>query len=191
MVDESNNNEGTSAEGQKEIMIPKARFDEVNNKLKELSTWKAQQEKTIADAEAKKLAEQGEYQKIAEKATKEKADIEAKYNRTNKLSAIKLSAIKAGAVDADDVVRFIDLEEVKLSEDGSIDQASIDNVIGKLKEGKKYLFGSGSVNIGGSGGAPQGGAIVYHRLSDLENSIYFEKHKDDILKAQKEGRIIK
>lgn len=57
-----------------EVMIPKARFDEVNNALKKLQSDAAEQAKTQAANDEKKLAEQAEWQKLADKR---KADVEA------------------------------------------------------------------------------------------------------------------
>lgn len=184
--------EGAPAPEQKPIMIPKERFDEVNNQLKEIKAWKADQDRLAQEAETKRLAEQGEYKKIAENAQKEAEALKARYTETAIQSAVKIAAVKAGAHDPDIVMKLVEAGKVKMSEDGSVDQASVEAVINEMKESKKYLFGTGSVNIGSSGGAPAGGSqLTYHTMTQIADPVYFEKNKEDILRAQKEGRIIK
>jgi hypothetical protein len=61
-------------------MIPKARFDEVNKKLKEMERAAAESDKARVLAEQTALAEQGKFKELyeAEKAEREKATTEMK-----------------------------------------------------------------------------------------------------------------
>lgn len=57
------NTEPTSAEQ----MIPKSRFDEVNNRLKAIEAESVKAAKAAQDAETKRLAEEGKYKELFEK----------------------------------------------------------------------------------------------------------------------------
>lgn len=70
--------EAQKTETPAEVMIPKARFDEVNNALKKLQGDAAEQAKAQAAAEAKALAEQGKYKELFEKQQADLAAAEAK-----------------------------------------------------------------------------------------------------------------
>lgn len=59
-----------------------ARFKEVNDALKELREWKANQEATLKAAADKQLAEQQKWQELAEKREQELRAIQAKQMRT-------------------------------------------------------------------------------------------------------------
>lgn len=194
--DDNGADKGKDGEG-KEIMIPKARFDEVNDQLKELKTWKETQEKEKAEAEKKRLEEQGKYKELAEKEKAKREEYEKKYARNAKMNALKLEAIKAGTVDADAVVALANLDEVTLSEDGSVDSTSVTSIIEKMKAGKKYLFGAGNggddkKNIGADGGAPDGGSNTTptFKRSQLLDPKFYKENRDKILQAQREGKIV-
>jgi hypothetical protein len=125
----------------------------------------------------------------------EKAELQSKYERSAKASALKLEAVQAGTVDADAVLALTNLDEVKLLEDGSIDPQSVKTVIENLKSSKAYLFGEGgkpNVNIGNNGGAPNGGnsQTPYFKRSQLRDSTFYAENKTEIMKAVREGRII-
>lgn len=189
-------NGAKGGEGDKEIMIPKARFDEVNDQLKELKTWKEKQEAEKAEAEKKRLEEQGKYKEVAEKEKQKREEAEKRYSRNAKMNALKLEAIKAGTVDADAVVALANLEEVTLTEDGSVDSTSVTAIIEKMKAGKKYLFGTGGEgekkNIGADGGAPQDGSNTTptFKRSQLLDPKFYKDNRDKILQAQREGKIL-
>jgi hypothetical protein len=168
-------------QGDEKIMIPKYRLDEESNARKiaeaKVAAFEAQKK---ADEEAR-LAEQGKYKELAESAKREKEEIEAKYARSSKISAVKVAAIKASTVDADLVASLINLDGIELSKDGSIDEKQIASSIEKIKKEKPYLFGSVKADIGSPGGAPAGdsGRITIKR-SELRDHSFYKKHKNDI-----------
>ena len=65
-----------------EHMIPKSRFDAINDELKQLKKLASDAERQRERAEAERLKEQGEYQKLFEKA---QADLEAERTRARAL----------------------------------------------------------------------------------------------------------
>lgn len=77
-----------------EPMIPKSRFDEVNNRLKAIEAEAAKAKKAQTDAETQALAEQGKYKELFEK---QQADLAAA-QADAKTAAAKLLQMKvAGA----------------------------------------------------------------------------------------------
>lgn len=193
--DDANKNGDGSGDGkdQKEHMIPKSRLDEEVAKRKELEKWRADREKADQDAEAKRLADEGKYKEIAEKADARAKEAEAKFQREAKLNALRLEATKAGTVDVDAVVALTKLDDIVVSEDGTIDTKSVSSIIDTMKEQKGYLFGTkqGST-VGVSGGAPQGGATTTPTFtrSQISNTEFYQKNRADILQAQREGKIV-
>lgn len=67
---------GGAGDDKKEIQIPKARFDEVNNELRTLKERIAKEDKEREEAAAKKLAEDGKFKEVADAASKKATDLE-------------------------------------------------------------------------------------------------------------------
>lgn len=194
----SANNGDQGNNGKNEPMIPKSRLDEEVKARRELEQWKADREKAEQEAEQKRLADEGKFKELAESEKKKREEVEARYTKTAKLNALKLEAIKNGTVDADAVVALANLDEVKLSEDGSVDQATVTAIIENMKANKKYLFGEGNgsgnnnTNIGANGGAPNGGTNTTptFKRSQLVDPKFYKENRDAILQAQREGKIV-
>lgn len=194
------NNGGDKGNNGNEPMIPKSRLDEEVKARRDLEKWKADREKADQEAEQKRLEEQGKFKELADTEKKKREEIEAKFTRTSKVNALKLEAIKAGTLDADAVVALANLEDIKLSEDGSVDTASVTALIEGMKASKKYLFGEGNdngnannnTNIGANGGAPNNGSNTTptFKRSQLSDPKFYKENRDAILQAQREGRIV-
>lgn len=181
--------------GNKEPMIPKSRFDEVNTEYQRLKKAEETRQATEAEAEKTRLEEQGKFKEVAEKEKQKRIDAENRASRSAKVYALKAEALKKGTVDADAVVAIANLDNIKVSEDGTVDTSSVTAIIDGMVKDKAYLFGKGdggNANIGDDGGAPNGGnnnKPTYKR-SQLGDREFYTKNRDDILKAQSEGRII-
>lgn len=180
-----------------EPMIPKSRLDEEVKARRDLEKWKADREKADQDAEQKRLAEQGKFKELADREKARADELELKYQTTAKVNALKLEAIKNGTLDADAVVALAKLEDIKLSEDGSVDTTSVTAIIENMKANKKYLFGDGNnnssnTNIGANGGAPNGGTNTTptFKRSQLGDPKFYKENRDAILQAQREGKIV-
>ncbi|NLY79809.1 MAG: chemotaxis protein [Lysinibacillus sp.] len=120
-------------------MIPKSRFDEVNQAKKDLEKQIADRDKQLE--ELKKIDAEGlqakitELQQVNETAKKE---FEAKLKETQLTSALKLAL--AGKVhDADLVASLIDKEKIELDENGNIAKG-LEEQIKSLQESKSFLF---------------------------------------------------
>jgi len=177
-----------------EHMIPKSRLDEETQKRRDLEKWKSERELADQEAEKKRLEEQGKFKELADKEKARADELERKYQQTAKVNALKLEAIKNGTVDADAIVALTKLDDIKLSEDGSVDTASVQAIIENMKASKKYLFGGGdnNTNIGSNGGAPNGGSNTTptFKRSQLSDPKFYKDNRDAILQAQREGKIV-
>jgi hypothetical protein len=114
--------------------------DEEAKLLKEVMALKAAAKKRDAAdtaAEAKRLADQGEYKTLAEKAEARAKAATAKLT----LKAVEVLAIQAGIIDTD-AVRLADLSTVSADDDGNVTGAQ--EAIEALKTAKPYLFGTQS-----------------------------------------------
>jgi len=148
-----------------------------------------------AEAAKKQLEEQGKFKELADTEKKRADELQTKYERTNKVNALKLAAIQAGTVDADAVEQLADLSAVTLSEDGKVDAESVSKLIESLKTAKPYLFGESKSkpNVGANGGSPAdggGGDIKEFKRSQLRDNAFYKANEKDILAAAAAGKII-
>lgn len=178
-----------------EGFIPKESYDAVAAELRKKNAELAK----IAEAEdsrkKKELEEQGKWKEAAEAAQKERDTYKQKHELSVRANAVKVAALQAGVVNPDDLVALINVSEVKLSEDGSIDQASVNEIVKKAKEAKPYLFGAkpnpqnANVGNGGNPGGSQPGDKPRYKRSQVANSEFYKAHEKEILEAMREGRI--
>lgn len=170
--------------------VPYDRFKEVNDQKAALEKWKADREKADAEAEAKKLADQGKHKELADQKAKEAEEAKSSLNSYIKTSELKVAGLQAGCLDPDTLAKVVDLTSIEVK-DGKVDAASIKAIVEKAKTEKPYLFGEAKKpDMGGQGGAPQGGGkpVTYTR-EQLRDAKFFQEHRDDIMKAMAEGRI--
>jgi len=78
-----------------DAMIPKSRFDEVNNKLKTLEREALTREAAQKEADDKKLAAAQEWQKLADKRAETVAELKPKAELADKLSEMVLAQYQA------------------------------------------------------------------------------------------------
>lgn len=113
---------------QAEHMIPKARFDEVNAKLRRLEQEAAQREQAQREAAEREAAAKGEFEKLANERGQRLSQVEQEAKRTAeqveayaaemerqikaRLRALP-DAIKAMAPDGDTLARFAWLEKAE------------------------------------------------------------------------------
>lgn len=72
-----------------------------------------------------------------ERVKMENADWQNKYSKSQLQANVKLAAAK-DANDVNDILYFVNMDELKLNEDGSVE--GLDDQLSKLKESKPYLF---------------------------------------------------
>jgi len=187
-----NNDKGNGGDGK---TIPVESYNIIRDKYQEAKT---KLEKIAADKEAadkKRLEEQGQFKELADKEKKRADDIQARFENNAKTNAVKLAAMQAGTVDAEAVEKLVNLADVKMSEDGIIDNDSVKKLVEGLKTAKPYLFGkqqNGNQNVGANGGAPNGennGDIKTFKRSQLRNAAFYKANEKDILAAAAAGKI--
>lgn len=83
---------------------------------------------------------------------------------------------------------MLDRKDIKLNDDGTV--AGVGEAVKALLTSKPYLKGNSNLVIG-TGTAPNGQQVTGQRfkLSQLQDSAFFEKHVKEIEEAQKKGLI--
>lgn len=131
--------EGGSGGGSTEqgLMIPKYRFDEVNQKNQALEQQLAAISSELENlrSEATKKDEQ------ISSLQKELTDTKETYDK-EKSDAKRMEAVKAnvgeGVQDIDVILKLIDMDKVQLAEDGKL--SGLDEQMSQLRQEKPFLF---------------------------------------------------
>ena len=107
-------------------------------KLEELLSWRKEIELQKEEEEEKKLKEQQKWQEIADKKEKElkKLQEQMSFEKKKQQNKIKEEAFKdaLGANLKKAYMLHVDLDAIDLSEDGQIDEYTLENVVDKFKE---------------------------------------------------------
>lgn len=154
--------------------IPKERFDEVNNSLKELKGQLADRDKQLKDLGDKAKGNEELSKQIAdlqEANKKTVGDYEAKIKNMTLDNAIKSKLKDSKAKYEDLLMSKFDREKLKLKEDGSIE--GLDEQLNSLKEGYTDLFEQplGGKTPNNNGGSGQGEDLVRNQISNALNGI--------------------
>lgn len=130
-------------EALKNKVIPKSRFDDVNNAKKNAESLLAERDKQIEDLKVSAgasddLKKQIEKLQADNKAAVEAKDAEIKSIKIN--NAVNTALLSAGAKNIKAVMALVDMDKVKLSDKGDI--SGIDEQIEALKgsDDSKFLF---------------------------------------------------
>lgn len=145
-----------------EHMIPKARFDEVNKRLRELEAAAASAEKTREAAERKRMEEQQEFRELYETERQRAADMESQVTalrETQRQATIhanlRQAAQAAGFADPEDAVHFIAADQLQADESGAV--ANAKQMIEALAKSKPYLLATAQPAPGVQPGPKQAG----------------------------------
>jgi len=127
------------------------------------------------DTEAAKLAEQGEYQKLAEQAQAKAADAEARLGRVVAGSAIVSEAAKAGAVDPQIIAQLLGAQ-AQVGTDGAVTIGGkpVAEAVGAYLKDHAYLA-SPSGNTGSGAPASGGGKSEPPKRADFASDIDYHK----------------
>lgn len=163
-------------EALKNKVIPKSRFDDVNNAKKNAESLLAERDKQIEDLKASAgasddLKKQIEKLQADNKAAVEAKDAEIKSIKIN--NAVNTALLSAGAKNIKAVMALVDMDKVKLSDKGDI--SGIDEQIEALKgsDDSKFLFKEDkpSTTIKGakpvSGNTGNAGAITKEQFTKM------------------------
>ena len=174
--------------------IPKQSHDVIRNKYKEAKEEREQLKKQLEELQKQN---QGEDQGQKLQETEQKAqEYRQKYENTLKETKLQQLASKYEAKDTDTVKKLVDLSEVEIDEDGTVNTTDLDEQLRSLQQEKPFLFGEEKAkNIGNSSGnAPEGGTkeTPWIKESELQaNPEWMNNNLDTVHKAAKEGKIIR
>lgn len=160
------------------------RLKELREAQKELKTIKAQQE----EAEKKRLAEQGQFKELSEKNAKERDDATKRAADLELKMQILTHASKKGITDLDAAAKLIDQTNIKRNDDGTY--TGLAEAVEALVKERPYLVNTntsvGNPTNPANPGTPPGS----YTMTQIGDPAFYQKNRDDILKAQREGRIV-
>ncbi|MCT1678025.1 phage scaffolding protein [Staphylococcus epidermidis] len=141
-------------------MVPRSRLNDKNAEIDELKAEITNRDEQIAKLQDS-VKDDSELQKELDEVKNQNAEWQTKYQESQLNNAVKLAVAK-DANDADDILAFINKDELELQDDGNV--KGLDKAIESLKESKPYLF----VESKPSGRTPDGGKSVNGGLTQEE-----------------------
>lgn len=125
----------------------------------------------------------------SEAAEAAKAETAATYERRLLEATVKAQA--AGRFrDPADALRFLDTTELPRGEDGVIDDAAIGAALDAVLTERPYLAADSALKWPDGDQGPQGSEVARtFTRTQLRDPEFFQKNRDAILLAQREGRI--
>lgn len=120
----------------KSDMVPRSRLNDKNAEIDELKAEITNRDEQIAKLQDS-VKDDSELQKELDELKDKNAEWQTKYQESQLNNAVKLAVAK-DANDADDILAFINKDELELQDDGKV--KGLDKAIESLKESKPYLF---------------------------------------------------
>ena len=117
-------------------MVPRSRLNDKNAEIDELKAEITNRDEQIAKLQDS-VKDDSELQKELDELKDKNAEWQTKYQESQLNNAVKLEVAK-DANDADDILAFINKDELELQDDGNV--KGLDKAIESLKESKPYLF---------------------------------------------------
>lgn len=117
-------------------MVPRSRLNDKNAEIDELKAEITNRDEQIAKLQDS-VKDDSELQKELDELKDKNAEWQTKYKESQLNNAVKLAVAK-DANDADDILAFINKDELELQDDGKV--KGLDKAIESLKESKPYLF---------------------------------------------------
>lgn len=117
-------------------MVPRSRLNDKNAEIDELKAEITNRDEQIAKLQDS-VKDDSELQKELDELKDKNAEWQSKYQESQLNNAVKLAVAK-DANDADDILAFINKDELELQDDGNV--KGLDKAIESLKESKPYLF---------------------------------------------------
>lgn len=117
-------------------MVPRSRLNDKNTEIEELKEEISKRDEQIVKLQDS-VKYDSEIQKELEELKNQNSEWETKYKETQLNNAVKLAVAKE-ANDANDILAFINKDELELADDGTV--KGLDKAIETLKESKPYLF---------------------------------------------------
>ncbi|PTK83185.1 hypothetical protein BUZ16_07500 [Staphylococcus haemolyticus] len=117
-------------------MVPRSRLNDKNAEIEELKAEITNRDNQIVELQ-NSVKDDSELQKELEEVKQSNAEWQDKYKQSQLNNAVKLAVAK-DANDADDILAFVNKDELELQDDGTV--KGLDKSIETLKESKPYLF---------------------------------------------------
>lgn len=117
-------------------MVPRSRLNDKNAEIDELKAEITNRDEQIAKLQDS-VKDDSELQKELDELKNKNAEWQTKYQESQLNNAVKLAVAK-DANDADDILAFINKDELELQDNGTV--KGLDKAIETLKESKPYLF---------------------------------------------------
>lgn len=117
-------------------MVPRSRLNDKNTEIEELKEEISKRDEQIVKLQDS-VKDDSEIQKELEELKNQNSEWETKYKETQLNNAVKLAVAKE-VNDANDILAFINKDELELADDGTV--KGLDKAIETLKESKPYLF---------------------------------------------------
>lgn len=117
-------------------MVPRSRLNDKNAEIEELKAEITNRDNQIVELQ-NSVKDDSELQKELEEVKQSNAEWQDKYKQSQLNNAVKLAVAK-DANDADDILAFINKDELELQDNGTV--KGLDKAIETLKESKPYLF---------------------------------------------------
>lgn len=117
-------------------MVPRSRLNDKNAEIDELKAEITNRDEQIAKLQDSVKGD-SELQKELDELKNKNAEWQTKYQESQLNNAVKLAVAK-DANDADDILAFINKDELELQDNGTV--KGLDKAIETLKESKPYLF---------------------------------------------------
>lgn len=156
--------------------------------LRESDKRLKQIEKEQADAEKKKLEEQGEFEKLAGQNAKERDEAQGRVKQLEMQQNIMAEAVKKGITDLDAATKLINTEGIKQDDDGN--WSGISEAVEALTKDRPYLVNSttsvGNPTNPASPSTPPG----KFKMTQIQDPKFYQEHRDEIMEAQRTGNII-
>ena len=141
-------------------MVPRSRLNDKNAEIDELKAEITNRDEQIAKLHDS-VKDDSELQKELDELKDKNAEWQTKYQESQLNNAVKLAVAK-DANDADDILAFINKDELELQDDGKV--KGLDKAIESLKESKPYLFAESKP----SGRTPNDGKTVNGGITQEE-----------------------
>lgn len=166
-------------------VIVRDRLKREREKFKDYDTLKEQASKWSTLEEAQKT----ELDKAREGLTKAEQAASAAVARANnalRKAGVVGAASELGAIKPEAVFKLLNIDDIEIDDEGNVTNAR--QLVEDLLKEMPFLKGTRASNMGTLAAGATGGLALYTRDQIADRKFYLE-HKDDILAAQKEGRI--
>jgi|GEM_PF-2606383 len=146
-------------------------------------------EKAEADRVEADLKKKGDFETLSAQQAEKLVNAEQKFQKVMIDNQVMAEATKLGVTDIDAANKLIERGDIKVGEDGTV--SGVVEAVAKLVTDKPYLIGKKQVVPIGSGTNPVGPGVGgdVHKLSDVNNPIYYAEHHASIKRGLAQGKI--